>query len=191
MIKAIIFDFFGVVGKSTYRIIHEDFQTTPEQNLQFQELHKAHDYEFISDEVFIKSYAQILGISYQKMQDIYNNAERRFGASQALLDYIAELRNTYKIALLSNISSDSFHHFIEPIKDNFDVVITSYQSKLAKPERAIFELCAQKLGLDVSECLMIDDNYDNCEGARVAGMDAIEYTGLIDLKKQLKNNFNI
>jgi putative hydrolase of the HAD superfamily len=187
MIKAIIFDFFGVVGKSTYRMIHEDFQTTPEQNVQFQELHKAHDYEFISDEEFINSYAQILGINYQEMLAIYNNAERRFGASQALLEYIAELRKSYKVALLSNISSDSFHHFIEPIKDNFDVVVTSYENKLAKPERAIYELCAQKLGFDVSECLMIDDNFNNCEGARAAGMEAIEYKGLKDLENQINN----
>lgn len=186
MIKAIIFDFFGVIGKSTYRMIHEDYQTTPEQDEQFKQLHKALDYEFVTQREFIESYAKILNISYEQMLSLFNNADRRFATSQALLDYVADLRKTYKIGLISNISRESFYQFIKPISNQFDMVLTSYQTKLAKPERAIFELGAQKFGVDVSECLMIDDNFDNCEGARSAGMEAIEFKSLNQLKNELK-----
>jgi putative hydrolase of the HAD superfamily len=83
------------------------------------------------------------------------------------------------------MTKESYLEFIEPIKDNFDVIVTSYHARLAKPERAIYELCAKQLKLDTSECLMVDDSYYNCEGARVAGMEAIEYTDLDNFKKTL------
>lgn len=185
MIKAIIFDFFGVIGQSTYRLIHEDFETSEDQNRQFKELHKALDYEFISQADFIRSYATILNIPEERMKQLFHDSKRRFSTSGALLDYIAELRKSYKIGLLSNITMQSYHEFIEPIKNRFDVIVTSYQTKLAKPERAIFELCAVRLGLDTSECIMIDDSFDNCEGARVTGMQAIQFVSLEDLKKQI------
>lgn len=185
MIKAIIFDFFGVIGQSTYVLIHEDYKTNDQQNRQFKELHKALDYEFISQKEFLWAYADILHISAKEMQKLFDDKNRRFGHSEHLLKYIKTLRKKYKIGLLSNMTKESYLEFIEPIKDNFDVIVTSYHARLAKPERAIYELCAKQLKLDTSECLMVDDSYYNCEGARVAGMEAIEYTDLDNFKKTL------
>lgn len=185
MIKAIIFDFFGVIGQSFYALIHEDYKTNDQQNRQFRELHKALDYEFITQKEFLQAYADILHISVKEMQKLFDDRNRRFGPSKHLLEYIKTLRKKYKIGLLSNMTKESYLEFIEPIKGNFDAIITSYQAKLAKPERAIYELCAKQLGLDTSECLMVDDSYYNCEGARAAGMEAIEYTDLDNFKKGL------
>lgn len=186
MIKAIIFDFFGVIGQSTYKLIHEYFDTNEEQNKQFKELSKSLDYGFISQKQFIKSYGDILHISEAEMQKIYHDTGHRFGMSKKLLEFIKELEKNYKIGLISNVSKESYFEFIEPLKEYFDVIVTSYHTKLAKPERAIYELAAKDLAVNVSECVMIDDHFDNCEGARAAGMEAIQFEDTEHLKIELK-----
>ena len=49
-----------------------------------------------------------------------------------------------------------------------------------KPDTAIFQLLCTRYGLDPATCVFVDDNPDNCEAARVAGMDAFRYTGDAD-----------
>jgi HAD superfamily hydrolase (TIGR01509 family) len=190
MIKAIIFDFFGVIGQSTYMLVSEDFETTDEQRKQFKELHKAHDYGFINHTQLMKSYAEILHVDYIRIEKVYHNADRRLRTSKKLLDYVEKLSKNYKIGLISNVSRDSYFEFIEPIKDYFDVIVTSYHTKLAKPERAIYELAAKDLGVDISECVMIDDSFENCEGARAAGMEAIQFEDIDHLINGLKKVFS-
>lgn len=183
MIKAVVFDFFGVIAQSTEVLIHEEYKTTQEQNQQFEKLREALDYGYIAQEEYLKSYAEVVGISYEEMFRIYSDPSKRYGPSKKVLEYARSLRQKYTIALLSNITRESYLEFVDSIEDYFDVVVTSYQVKLAKPETAIYELCANRLGLDVSECVMIDDRQENCDGATAADMQAILFKDLKSLKK--------
>jgi len=179
--KAIIFDFFGVVGQSTYQLVLNDINITDEQQLQLTDLHKAMDNGFFSDAEFLQVYAQILHMNYDDFVAKYYESERRFQNSKQIIDLIARLRKNYKVGLLSNVGADGYEQFIKPLVDNFDTVVTSFHVQLAKPEMAIFEYTAKQLDVDVSECIMIDDSETNCEGARAAGMEAIKF----DTVKQL------
>jgi len=191
MIKAIIFDFFGVVGQSTYQLVAEDYTYSNEQNSKLSDLHKAFDNGFISDKEFLETYAQILDIKYDEFISKYYQSEQRFSNSYKVLALVEELKKSYKVGLLSNVGIDAYTKFIEPIAYHFDEVVTSYDSRLAKPERAIFELMASRLGVDVSECIMIDDSQTNCEGAQAAGMNAIIFENLESLKPQLESYLTI
>lgn len=183
--KAIIFDFFGVVGQSTYQLVVEDLLVPDGQRGRLSDLHKAYDNGFVDDHEFLHSYATILNMPYNVFIDKYYKSEQRFSNSYAVLAYVEELRKSYKIGLLSNIGSDGYRRFIEPTIHHFDEVITSYDSQLAKPDVAIFELMASKLGVNVSECVMIDDSETNCQGARAAGMEAVRYDNLAQTKKDI------
>lgn len=184
--RAIIFDFFGVVGQSTYQLVGEDYTYTEAQNAQLHDLHKAFDNGFVGDQEFLQTYARIIGLPYEKFIKKYYTSEQRFRNSYAVFALVESLKKDYKVGLLSNVGQDAYTKFIEPIVHHFDEVVTSYDAQLAKPERAIFELMAHKLGVDVSECIMIDDSESNCEGARAAGMQAICFTTLDNLKQTLR-----
>lgn len=175
MIKALIFDFFGVIGQSTYAYIADKYSPSQQQRVKLTDLHKSLDHEYISYEQFINQYADILSVSVKEISEIFANAKQNFHTSRQLLDYIEKHRNLYKIALLSNVSGESYKTFIQPIVQHFDVVVTSYSVKMAKPDVEIFSYIARQLQLDPSECVMIDDNEVNCEGAIAAGMQAIKY----------------
>jgi epoxide hydrolase-like predicted phosphatase len=188
MYKAIIFDFFGVISRSTYQLVIEDTVLSKPQELQLTDLHKSFDNGFVTDEEFLVTYAEILGMDYQTFVNKYYESEGRSTNSPQMLALVDSLKNSYKVGLLSNIGLDGYKKFIQPIEHHFDAVVTSYSTGMAKPNTAIFEHMANKLDVDVSECIMIDDLESNCEGARAAGMQAICFTTITSLKTQLSEN---
>lgn len=48
----------------------------------------------------------------------------------------------------------------------------------AKPDQAVYLACVRALGVDASDTLFVDDNVDNVEGARRAGLIAHHYRNL-------------
>lgn len=91
----------------------------------------------------------------------------------------AELkREGYGIYLLSNAGTrihDQLSHM--PAWGLMDGAVVSGEERLMKPDPAIYQLLCERYGLLAEECLFVDDNADNCEGARVAGMRSVRYTG--------------
>ena len=64
-----------------------------------------------------------------------------------------------------------------PVFGFLDGIVVSGRERLMKPGTAIFQLLCSRYGLGPATCVFVDDNADNCEGARAAGMDAFRYTG--------------
>jgi HAD superfamily hydrolase (TIGR01509 family) len=67
----------------------------------------------------------------------------------------------------------------------FDAAALSSETGMIKPNIAAFEHICEQLGVDTSEAIMVDDNADNCRGAELAGMNAIDYDGLAHLQRSL------
>lgn len=78
----------------------------------------------------------------------------------------------YKIYLLSNASKKSFGY----IKKTYAFpkiakgYLISYQTKLIKPEKEIYERFLSKFKLKAEECLFIDDLKENLEAAEKLGI---------------------
>ena len=185
MVKAIIFDFFGVVGLSTYQIVADKYALSPDQRLGLKDLHKAFDKGFINEQEFLQTYASTINQPYDKFVKDFYLSKKRFEASEQLLNYITELKKTYKTALLSNVNEGAYKEFIAPYIGYFDEVMLFFQVNIVMRVEDIYELMAAKLGLDVSECIMVDDNYINCQGAAAAGMQDILYKDFSDFKPKL------
>ncbi len=190
MKKAIVFDFFGVIGKSVYQVLFEKIGSIqPANDAKIHDLHKALDNGFLSQDEFLSQYAELAGVSKSEFEDIFHDSTSRFAVSNELIEYINSLKaKCIKIGLLSNVNKEAYEEFIVPIlsRINFDNIVLSFEVKLAKPSVEIYELTADRLGVDISDCVMVDDNVENCEGARSAGMDAICYKSTTQFKKDLK-----
>lgn len=109
---------------------------------------------------------------------------------EPLLDWVQTLRaNGYKIALLSN----SPPRFVAHLRKNrpwlrlFDVCVFSAEVRLIKPEPAIFRYTLDKLGIEASGVLFIDDRFSNISVARSLGMESIKFSTLVQLNRQLKD----
>jgi putative hydrolase of the HAD superfamily len=99
-------------------------------------------------------------------------------AIQPNLRLVSELRPSYKLAILSN-ADISLRERLEGdigIHDLFDDIVCSAEVGMAKPEPAIYELAAERLGLEPSECVFVDDLDTNVEAARQVGMQAVLFS---------------
>jgi epoxide hydrolase-like predicted phosphatase len=94
-----------------------------------------------------------------------------------LLDHLRELREKYKIGLISNAWS-GLRPWIEKQKfeDVFDVMIISAEIGVMKPDPRIYQAALEQLGVAPAESIFIDDFVQNVEGARQVGMNAIHFT---------------
>lgn len=95
-------------------------------------------------------------------------------------DFIAfmrDLKSRYDIYLLSNASSEFLRSLLgkHRLNDLFTRVFISAEIKLVKPHADYFEFALKELGFQAEECVFIDDNPINCEGAERVGIHAIRY----------------
>jgi epoxide hydrolase-like predicted phosphatase len=68
----------------------------------------------------------------------------------------------------------------------FDVVITSGDVGLAKPDRRIYLLAAARLGIPAHECVFVDDLAVNVRGAAAAGMIAVHHQSVQSTLEELE-----
>ncbi len=182
MIKAIIFDCFGVLYLGAHRALEERW---PRHAIELDNLTRQLDYGYMDKDEYCRVAAGIVGSSAQKIEEILKSEHT---LNSPLITYIEkELKPKYKIAMVSNIGRGWIQNMFDDylLHDVFDVVVQSGDEGVTKPHPQIFELCAERLNLETDECVMIDDLPENIAGADAAGMSGIVYGNLRDLQKEL------
>ncbi len=105
---------------------------------------------------------------------------------RAMVDLVAAVRQHVTVALLSNATDQLREHLAHhALLDAFDVVFSSAEIGVAKPDPAVFEHAAKVLGVAPAECFFTDDRPENVDGARRAGLHAEPFTGRADLVAHL------
>jgi len=176
MTKAIIFDCFGVLLGNAYKThLMEVEQDDPERAKEIRAINHASDMGILSREESADYISGLFGMDAEEFLEEQNQVEI---PNKQLLEYIAELKKDYKLAMLSNISSRerlSIRFQNGELESHFDTIVASGDEGYVKPQPEIYEIAATRLGVAPSECVMIDDIAEFCEGARQVGMKAIQY----------------
>ncbi|MEI6237159.1 MAG: HAD-IA family hydrolase [Candidatus Saccharibacteria bacterium] len=186
MIKAIVFDCFGVLYVHHGRDFTWHHAINAEGENQIKDLNNQADYGLISQEDYVKQIAEIL---HEDIDVITQEFNKGFSRNEWLVSYIeSNLSPKYKVGLLSNIPRDSMDKYFtkEELNKYFDVTVLSGEAGLIKPRPSAFVNICDQLGIDTSETLMIDDNIENCQGAKTAGLEALHYDGFAHLKRSLE-----
>ncbi len=93
-----------------------------------------------------------------------------------MIDYLRELRGRgYRMALCTNNVREwePLWRKMLPVDEIFDVVVDSGFVGTRKPERRIYDLTLERLGVPAGASLLIDDIEVNCTAARELGMQAV------------------
>lgn len=118
-----------------------------------------------------------LGLNAEQVRQL----ERDFWANdlfnEELAVFFRNLRPRYKTAILSNAWPDAREVFTQmyggvSLADEF---IISAEEGLAKPDAHIFQLVAQRLGVQPKEAIFVDDWAPNVQGALAVGMRAVQF----------------
>lgn len=179
MIKAILFDCFGVLVTSSYEPFKSEVLKNDKELIEkFMDIENRSSRGEISLNEAEKEFAELAGLSFQETAEYLTNNPR----NALLLRYIAqELKGLYKISMLSNVADDRIEELFT--KDDialFDDMVLSFQVSLAKPDERIYVLAAERLGVKPNECVFVDDNQGYCSAAASIGMKTVVYS---DFKK--------
>ena len=92
------------------------------------------------------------------------------------------------LVALTNWAAETFPHARERFDflELFDDIVVSGEERVAKPDPAIFEILARRVGRPLTECVFVDDSPANVEAAAAAGMDAIRFTDTGHLRGDLR-----
>lgn len=190
MIKAIIFDFGNVfinldiegANKNATKIL--DIEALPNDLLEvFEQYEKGliktdaftsyitNKYDHVSEKAFI---------------DVWNFMLKDFPKYRLAFLKTLKLSSKTKLILLSNTNELHINwikkhvSFYEDFKNCFDAFYLSYKINLVKPNLDIFKFVLNENNLKAGECLFVDDNQDNINGAQSLGIK----TWYIDPKTQ-------
>jgi HAD superfamily hydrolase (TIGR01509 family) len=183
MIKAIIFDCFGVLATEAWLPFKaRHFGHDPTLIDKVNKISWQADRGLISREEAVQTTAKLAGITTNE----FHKAINRNVPDEELFHYIRTLKKDYKIGLLSNISGNYLHEIFNPEHlAVFDAISLSFEKGHIKPEPQAFEMIASQLGINPEEGVLIDDQERNVSGARAVGMQAILYKDVKQLKKDL------
>lgn len=187
MIRAIIFDCFGVLAEDGWTPFKRK-HIEPDVNLtkEIARLGALTDKGILSNEETVTEMARLINVP---INDLRHALERKV-PNEPLFDYIrTTLKLHYKIGMLSNANYDVVNElFLMEHTELFDAHVLSYETKLLKPDRRMFELAAKRLGVDMDECVYIDDKLQHVEAAQSYGMRSFQYVSLQDLKERLSHD---
>lgn len=175
MIKAVIFDCFGVLASDGCLPFREKHFAG---NAELLELaiasNKRVDAGLHSYEDFLEEIAKLSGVSFGETKRLIETNP----PNEALFDFIRnELKPEYKIGMLSNAGANWLDEIFEPSQVAlFDGVVLSYQIGAIKPEPVTYETIASKLGVLPEECVFVDDQPRYADGAERIGMKSIQFT---------------
>jgi HAD superfamily hydrolase (TIGR01509 family) len=183
MTKAIIFDCFGVLTTEAWLPFKaKHFGHDPVLTDEVNQISWRADRGLISRDEAIQATAKLAGISVTAFHEAVN----RNVPDEELFRYIRKLKKDYRMGLLSNISGNYLHEIFTPEHlAVFDVISLSFENGYIKPHPQAFEIAADRLHANLDECVLIDDQERNVNGAREAGMRAILYKDVKQLKKEL------
>lgn len=187
MIKAIIFDFFGVFCPDLYwnwlSSIVKDLDSRREF---FLELSKKVDKSLMTREEFNKTLAEEIGVS---SEEVNSNMGARIKINQEVVELASELKKKYKIGLLSNASNILRDEILGKydLEKYFNEIVISSEVKHIKPEPAMFEEIIRRLGVKNDEAVFFDDHQKNVDAAEKLGIQSLLYESNEKLVEDLKD----
>tara|TARA_B100000745_G_scaffold242943_1_gene165248 strand:- start:16075 stop:16644 length:570 start_codon:yes stop_codon:yes gene_type:complete len=184
MIKAIIFDFYGVicneVGSNWYKT------RAPQESLS--ELKSKYDQPSdlgaISEEMFFEGIGASVNASGEEVRQEWLDAAV---LNKEIISLIQELESIYKLAICSNGPSKIFREILneKEIKNAFYTIVCSSEIGMVKPNHDIYLLTLDKLRVRPEEAIFIDDREVNIQAAKELGIQGILYTNTPKLRTSL------
>lgn len=200
LIKAIIFDFGGVIGTNSnqkiFATISNKFGLESEKikEVYFKIIPLALINQ-ITPMDFWKKLAEGLNIkNFDKLNSVWIKTYKENAKLNSELIYLVKILKAsgFQLAILSNLANIYRNYTIaKKIENLFDFVIYSCDTKAKKPERVIFNELINKLNVNPYQCIYIDDDQNNLEIPFDIGINTILYQSFNQFIENLSVFFKI
>ena len=177
MIKALIFDFAGVLSTEAYSLWTKEkiAQGIEDKDNFFNYISDAADRGKISTQEYSQELAKKVGIT---IDEVWVQISNKIKINNGLLDLISKLKKDYKIGLLSNYNHVWLNELIfkYELEKYFDSLVISSLHKVPKPQKKIYEISLNLLGIKPDEAIFFDDRQINIDGGKDAGIKSFLFT---------------
>ncbi|HSW98259.1 MAG TPA: HAD-IA family hydrolase [Candidatus Saccharimonadales bacterium] len=177
MYKVVIFDFFGVfcapIATNWFKKAVPDYQA---KLSAFQALCTRSDLGQLSRSGFNQEISKLTGIP---VAEVVPGIEAEAAIDTALVNYTANLKKTgLRVACLSNGSHEWTLQVINDhgLRHLFEAIILSGDLGVVKPDAKIYVQALEKLGVQPSEAIFVDDRQANVDAAAALGIRSLVFT---------------
>lgn len=188
-VKNIVFDLGGVIINIDFQYTYEAFAglgntdiLTTIRRFESLQLFKRYETGEFTDSEFREVLREAFSTtaSDQQIDKAWNALLLDIPAERVKL--LQELRTRYRTFLLSNTNSIHIAEVnnilynsagTQTLNDLFEKIYYSYEIQMAKPDVKIYQYVLKDKNLIPEETLFIDDNKDNIEGAKAAGLQVL------------------
>ena len=194
--KALVLDFGGVISRTLFET-HDLSEAAlglapgtltwrgpfaPETDPLWQAMQVDHITEREYWLARTRSVGEMLGETWNEMQTFVQRARGADVEAVIRPEAVAAVHQAKaagcKLAVLSNeldlFYGASFRQRL-PLLQCFDVIIDATYTGILKPDRRAYEMCSQALGLQGEDCVFVDDQVRNVQGAIQAGWQGVQF----------------
>jgi putative hydrolase of the HAD superfamily len=195
MVKTIIFDLGNVIVPFDFKRAYARMERlspylAADIPVRLRETDLVNRFETgrIGAEEFVSELSRILELktTHEEFHDVFNCIFLPDAlVPEALL---AGLRARYRLLLLSNTNPIHFE-MIErtyPLLRHFHDRVLSYQVGARKPSARIYEEALLRADCGADECVFFDDVAAYVDGARAAGIDAVQFQSARQVEEELR-----
>jgi beta-phosphoglucomutase len=202
MLRAVIFDFDGVITDSEILHLRAFNQVLAQHGVEITTKDYYKDYLGLTDLDLLELLAEkgvlkvgegeIENLAEQKKQVFEKLAKTEGRLIEGVRDFLEMLRqNDVPMAICSGALRAEIEMILEEaqLRSFFDVIVSAEQVKRGKPHPEGFVLTLQRLnekGNDViraGECIVVEDSHWGLEAAKAAGMHAVAVTNSYDAEQ--------
>ena len=180
MIKNAIFDLGGVVLGRDFKRLGEVLGNTfafISADESFPEYWSEFDRGTYTREEVTRMLAKDYNLT---LEDAHEQVQRLLELLQPIPETVALIEELkargIKCYVLSNMSKEFYTELLKfPVFELFDGAVVSYQERINKPDRGIYEALLSRYNLVPSESIFADDKIANTEAASLLGLHTVTY----------------
>jgi glucose-1-phosphatase len=195
-VKVLLFDLGGVVIKVSFAKVLETWAALSgadsavlKTRFTFDLPYEQHECNEITGSEYFDSLRKSLGIQLTDEQFEKGWNALALGEVPGIKSLLLSAKQHFPVYAFSNINVTHSKYFFSTYTDVlgiFEKVFTSCELRKRKPTREAFEVVAKEIGVSPEEILFFDDLLENVEGARLAGLQAVQIKDIEDTKKALE-----
>jgi putative hydrolase of the HAD superfamily len=186
----LIFDFFGVICNEIAPFVLPKYMNAEDAGRFKATVVEDTDRGILTQDEMFEHLGKIAGKPAKALEDeFWSYAIIR----PEMVALIGDLKKRHRIGLLTNAVIPFVRQIFakNDLEKLFDAILISAEVHLTKPNPAFFRMMLEKMHAAAGDCVFIDDNPVNLEGAKNAGIPGILFRSAAELQAELKERFDI
>jgi glucose-1-phosphatase len=196
-VKVLLFDLGGVILEVSFARVLETWgshagveSAVLQTRFKLDTYYERHECGELTSAAYFAALRESLGINLTDEQFEVGWNAIALGEVPGMKSLLLRAREKFPLYAFSNTNFTHLSYISQNYADVLSVfkkVFTSCELGKRKPNREAFEMVMKEIGVPAHETLFFDDLLENVEGARVAGLQAVQVKTIEETRRVLES----